>query len=1168
MDYHWIHRKLFLTNHLRTQRVVSIIIFTLCLSVLFVNADTYTDKSPEQGVKQETSNHVLPGNEKSKEGNNTVSLNDLQQYNQIITIKGKVFDSSSEPLIGVSILVKGSQLGTTTDLDGRFEIRIPLKGLDGAILQFTYIGYKSKEVIVSESRTLPVVMEEDVSEIGEVVVTGYQVVDKRYSTSAITSVKASDVLVPGMTSIDQALEGRIPELLLMNNSGEVGSTPRLRVRGTSTLLGNREPLWVLDGFILNDPVAVSNDELNDPDYINIIGNAIAGINPQDIDRIDVLKDASATALYGTRAANGVIVVTTKKGTVGKPKLSYSHSSKVTSRPRYTDRNINLMNSQERVQFGKDLSDLHYQFPSNMTMVGYEGALHRYYTGLIDYSQFLSQVQSYEVANTDWFKILTRDSYTTDHTLGLSGGADNMRYYSSLGYSGENGVSKTTFSDRYTMRTNMNFTLSEKVLANFSVNGNFLKKNSLNSNINLIDYAYNTTRALPFTNPDGSLYFYDHIGYGGKNRPSNKFRYNILNELNQSSNTYEGSTLGASLDLRFKITNDLETSVSGNYSRSNTLQEQWWGEYSHYVARLKNGEYEEIPKSGPQGYSELPYGGILKPNETHQESYTFRFKTDYRRALDEAKNQMLSAMAGLGLNSNTSKSSSDELRGFVRDRGLQFIDQVDLEKYPYYSEWHNKNRHIIRHNITKQISGYFTLSYSYKNHFVLNTNGRFDASNKLGSHSNKKLLPVWSISGMLNLKDIIFDDFKIMDEFIIRSSFGIQGNMLDDQSPNLIIKQGVIDPFYNENVSTVARYPNPNLLWEKTNQYNLEFNTSFFKNRISINATYYSKNSTGVFTHVKVSSVNGVPGDTYVMNGGNISNKGYSVGLQGYPIRNRDFSWNASTYISGNFNKVRSGSVESFGMDDYLNGTAIVDGQPISTFYSYKFMGLSPFNGTPIFNDYSDQQHLLQYKALDETLLMVLENSGQREPILSGSLYNSLTYKRLSLTMNMSYNIGGKVRLFALYAPVANGVNADKNVRKEFVNRWKAPGDEAFTNIPVIMSPSDLDHINYVSHYSSGATIATHIQKFANSVWDMYDKSDLRVVSASYLKLSSLSMRYSFNPKLLKGTPFSNAQVSLSGMNLYTLSSKALKGQDPSQARFSQPNLSIRPSYTLQFNLTF
>ncbi|MDO4426329.1 MAG: TonB-dependent receptor plug domain-containing protein, partial [Planctomycetia bacterium] len=182
--------------------------------------------------------------------------------------------------------------------------------------------------------------------------------------------------------IDQALEGQIPDLLFMQNSGEAGATARLRVRGTSTIVGNREPLWVLDGFILTDPVNVSNDELNDPDYVNYIGNAIQGINPQDIERVDVLKDAAATALYGSRASNGVIVVTTKKGKAGPATISYSTQLNMKMRPRYTDRNINVMNSQDRVAFGTDLVDMHYVFSKNMPLVGYEGEYYRYQTGQI------------------------------------------------------------------------------------------------------------------------------------------------------------------------------------------------------------------------------------------------------------------------------------------------------------------------------------------------------------------------------------------------------------------------------------------------------------------------------------------------------------------------------------------------------------------------------------------------------------------------------------------------------------------------------------------------------------------------------------------------------------------------------------------------------------------
>lgn len=674
-------------------------------------------------------------------------------------ISGVVTDQAGNPLPGATLLIKGTTTGMATNTNGEYKIGVPKDG--ECTLIFSFMGMKTQYVKVGNKTKIDVKLEEDLTEVEEVVVTGYQNIDKRHLTSAVSSVKASDILTPGMTSIDQALEGRIPELVLISNSGEVGATPRIRVRGTSTLLGNREPLWVLDGFIRHDPVNVSNDDLNNPDYINIIGNAIAGINPQDIERIDVLKDASATALYGTRAANGVIVVTTKKGAIGPARFSYNHSSKYTRRPRYSDRNINLMNSQERVQFGKELSDLHYRFPSDMTMVGYEGALDSYYKGLSTYDEFVENVKWYETVNTDWFDILTRDTYSHDHTFGVSGGNDDIRYYVSIGYNKENGVSKTTYTERYTTRLNLDMTFSKKIKANFSMNGNVQKKNHLMDEIDAMDYAYNTTRALPCFNPDGTLYYYNKSAYGGTNRYSNKFRYNILNEIENSSNEYDGNTIGAMLDIKLTPITGLDISVSGNYNRSSTLQEQWWGEKTHYVARWKNAEYESLPLTGSSGYCYLPYGGILKTVNSITEGYTFRTQVDYRKLFGENQQHMMMLMGGFELNGNTTRQISDENRGFVKDRGLQFIDELqNLDDYPWYKDWLNQNHRSIAHGISHQISGYFVLSYSYQNHFTLNVNGRFDASNKFGSRSNERFLPVWSVSGNWNLQENILKNVKL------------------------------------------------------------------------------------------------------------------------------------------------------------------------------------------------------------------------------------------------------------------------------------------------------------------------------------------------------------------------------------------------------------------------
>ena len=417
---------------------------------------------------------------------------------------------------------------------------------------------------------------------------------------------------------------------------------------------------------MTDPVDVDPDDLNNPDYLNIIGNAIAGINPQDIERIDVLKDASATALYGTRAANGVIVVTTKKGRIGKPVLSYTHSSKITRRPRYTDRNINLMNSQERVRFGKELADQHYIFPTQMPMVGYEGALYRLQSGLTDYDTFLNEVTWYEQVNTDWFDILTRDAYSHSHTLNVSGGSDIVRYYASLGYDRDNGVSNTTYTERYTVTAKMDVQMTSKMLMAIKLNGNVQKKNHLVSTLDAMDYAYNTTRALPCFNEDGSLFYYERYrgGYGGQ---GNKYlRYNIVNEIDNSSSGYDGKGIQVDLNLKYNILPTWDVTATGSYSVSSTLQEDWWGDKTAYVAALKNGEYEDKPIPGDDGKCILPYGGILKTKNSDTENLTFRLQSNYRKLFGEDDQHLITALLGYEVNMLRSKSMNNEVRGYLKE----------------------------------------------------------------------------------------------------------------------------------------------------------------------------------------------------------------------------------------------------------------------------------------------------------------------------------------------------------------------------------------------------------------------------------------------------------------------------------------------------------------------
>ena len=310
-----------------------------------------------------------------------------QVENQKIT--GVVTDEKKMPLPGVTVVVKGVTLGTATDMNGRFSLLLPT--IKDVSLLFSFIGMETTEVKYTGQDTINVVMKEEQSELSEVVVTGYQTIDRRKNTSAVQSIEMDKIKVPGVQTIDQLLESHVPGMIFMQNSGQVGAAPKLRIRGTSTILGNQEPVWVLDGIVLRDPVNVSPSLINNLDFVNLVGNAISGINPEDIERIDILKDASATALYGAKAANGVINITTKKGKAGPPSVTYSMNGKFTARPRYTDKSIYLMNSKERIAYSKEIIEKGLSYPTIKNWVGYEGALEKYNNGIYTYQQFTDEV---------------------------------------------------------------------------------------------------------------------------------------------------------------------------------------------------------------------------------------------------------------------------------------------------------------------------------------------------------------------------------------------------------------------------------------------------------------------------------------------------------------------------------------------------------------------------------------------------------------------------------------------------------------------------------------------------------------------------------------------------------------------------------------------------------
>ena len=1112
------------------------------------------------------------------------------QQNRELRITGKVTGENSNPLTGVTVRVKGLTLGTSTDREGRYQLTLPR--MDDITLVFTFIGMNTLEVKYTGQDSVNVVMKESVSLLDEVVIsTGYQHIDPRKTTSAIQSIKAEDIVVPGLTSIDQMLEGHIPGMVFMQNSGQIGAAPRLRIRGTSTILASQEPLWVIDGIVQENPVDIDPSQINDLDFVNLLGNAITGLNPEDISQIDILKDASATALYGARAANGVILVTTKQGKQGPPALSYSISGTLMQRPHYGDATVNMMNSVDRIAFSRELVEKRVPYPQVKAWMGYEKPLNDYWMGQISFDEMQQIVSEYEAVNTDWFKILMQNSFSHKHTLNLSGGTSALRYYVSAALNDSRGNIKGEKLQQYTANIKLNANYNRWSFR-FNFNGNVDHKNYSPSDIEVTKYAYETTRALPAFNEDGTLWFYDRDARSGDTVDEYFRPFNVLHEMNHSSLNIRSSGLTVSAVIDFQLNDAFKFSGTASYSINNTTQETWHGEKSFYADKLRQ----------PTRYSAdrnlMPFGGELKYQNTERYAYTIRGQVDYNQFADKNEKHLINASVGGEISSNQYYGLAQTYRGYLEERGKKMAS-IKLEDHPYFAQWKGESADALgvwTDKLTNIVSGYATASYTYNNLYTFNANVRMDASNRFGSKANEKLAPIWSLSARWNTKEDILREVNWVNDLSLRGSFGYQGNMLESESAKLIIEKGGIDPDLEVYESSVSSYPNPNLQWEKTSSYNLTMDFALLRNRVGGNFSYFYKNTQNAFLSKTISSVNGM--SSWVVNEGELENQGVELTLRLTLIDSKSmnpngFRWVMTTNYGNVTNKVRGRekdktSVNDIGYAGLLSGSYIIEERPLNSFYSYKYQGLSPSNGIPVFYGSSRVQHLnyertdllRKYETMELTdiFMDMLTYSGTRVPTLQGGIQHSLAWKRLSMSLNMTYSLGAKIRLLQMYPNVNSSFNTiapqpASNVRKEFLKRWRNPGDELHTDIPGIVSATAYEQTMSGRMWwvtDEALSVNGESVRLARDLWSMYDNSDLRTVSGDFLKIQSLSFRYNFTDQLCHRLKIKSAYVGLSGTNLHTFCHKRLKGQDPATQSGTAPtiNLSLRPNYSFNLNVSF
>lgn len=907
--------------------------------------------------------------------------------------------------------------------------------------------------------------------VDTVAVNGYQQIGNKRLTSSIESKDMSKLKVDGVNNVAKLLEGKITDLVATDNSGEINATTRFRLRGNSSLIGNCEPLWVLDGVIINDPVNLSANDLNNPDYVNRIGNAIAGVNPNDIERIDVLKDAAATAVYGTRGANGVIVITTKSGKSGKTRVGYSGTVTMRKRPSYSDHKYFSQTTADRVTIpGAPTGD-----------------------------------NTQSDTNTDWFSLLTRNALSHSHALNLSGGSEKVRFYTSVGYTSEDDVIKDNNSRRYNAMAKVNFDLSRKLKLDVNMSGNVSTREYKPTDVNAIHYAMTTSRTIPAYTEDGAYYIYQKYkdmegAYDGY------YDFNILREMSYTGINQKTNEVLANICLRYQPVRDLTIQGSFAANIANANIDTWHGERSWYISSMRGSNYDEpIPTD-----SYIPFGGEIIQESYKTLNWTARLQADYDTYLGGNKDHNLNATLGVESSTNNYSGESYTQRCYYKDRGKTFASNISSSYYNYWT-WMRSNVPFITDNKTNIASIYASVAYSFKNYFTIGANGRYDASNRYGKSINNSMAPVWSVSGRANILSILNVKPDWMNTLAVKVSYGDQGNMLKNLSNYTIINKGATNSIYGEQTSTVKSYANKDLDWEKTHNLNVGIEASFLHDRLQISAEYYNRKTVNAYMYRQVLDVNGYT--TALTNAGTIENNGFNVAVSAIPVKTKDFTWNISANLSKVNNKVKARMADdTYNINDYLNGTAIVDGESIGTFYSYKYTGTNTSDGTPVidYNETKDETAGTDYTKL-------LEKSGKRTPDVVGSVNNSFTYQNWQLGVSFLYSFGAKTRLLRQYDAYSND---DPTITEDY------------------------------------------------TPWHMYDLSNARVANASYVRLSDLSLTYDFERKILRKIGFQRLALTLTASNLYTWCSKDLKGQTPTQSGFADIQLSYTPSFTFGVNLSF
>lgn len=1061
-------------------------------------------------------------------------------------ISGVVKDKRGETLPGVTVILKGTSLGIVTDANGKFNISIPM---GKQVLIFSFVGMKTEYREVEGEQIISVVMEEDVSELDEVIVTGMETIKRDHMTGSVSVITAKDLRTQGISSIDRILEGAIAGLNSTTLSGAPGTRAKITIRGENNLSGRTEPLWIVDGLPLMSGVPKNNTG----DYAGtIMQDGVGNIMPEDIESVSILKDASAAAIYGAKAANGVIVITTKKGFRSKTQFNYSGNYSISESPRM---NMDFMNSREKLQYEQDILETFGLSYFNKT--GRGGYLRKQFMeGYLTQDQYEKELKRLQNTNTDWFKVLFRTAQAHSHNLSIRGGSDEMTYYTSVNFQEKNGILQANKYTNAGILMKLDYRPIKNLILALDLSANIRKNTDHASAIDPFQYA---VFANPYERPyDENGKYAADLSYLGGNyteMTASGYKYdsfNILRELRETRKKDDGLDASLTFNIRYDIIPGLTLSsiIRKGASYNTTTTEIEAGTYTSYIqekfAKQVYNTQEVLPSEFNNGEFSESSGKNFNWSIRNQIDYSFTIKNDHLFSVLFANEVTSKKFNNFGYTSPM----------YYKDYRITGVPDFgdDVKYETLRGQIGNMFNTTTGQDRTVSFLG--TFRYGYKDRYIVNFNYRADGADAIGDAN--RFTPLWSMGLRYNLHHEKFFKNDIISELSIRGSYGYTGSIDRTAYPFSTMTIGS-NSYEGNRYATQFTFPNPTVGWEKKKDQNLGIDVGLFKGRINFTMDCYKNRTEDILEFLAVPMSTGR--SAIRGNGGIVENSGIELYLNIRWVNRPDFTFSTSGNVARNKNVIvrsqhdYSSYAEAIATTVHKGGVVNVIGKETGSIYGWKIAGVDPVSGNPqyyltpegkrkyaqyldewgVIPDANKETFLSQgvfpsmeqvpdYVAFDRTdgaalkfFNASMQYLGRSNPKYVGGFNTYLRYKNLEFSTQWSYKVGHIIESFndLQHAPnndgsASYGYSSDLSVsstnrERRYLNFWKIPGD--ITNIPRFVSSG---HDYWAGIHNS----------------DTYEKGN-------FLRLTNIAISYRLPSEMAQRFGMKNMFLSFNAYNLLT-----------------------------------